>query len=99
MNDPTPTVRKVRLKRVEALDIGDSIQPGLGLFTRDGTRIQSQAAMTDSWTRAEWIVIEPAELVHDIGDAPEWRVAIVQDEDDETADALYAPLDAWVVLL
>lgn len=38
---PTPTTRRVKLKRVSSLQAGDSVIPGLGLFTRDGQRIES----------------------------------------------------------
>lgn len=94
MTDSTPTVRKVRLKRVAALRRGDVIEPGLGLFTRDGTRVTSQAAMTDTWGRDAWFVVD----VPWMDDLPELCVTVRGDPDDVMDDVLHTPLDAWVVL-
>lgn len=96
MSESTPVARKVRLKRVEHLRRGDAIVPGLGLFTRAGTRIQSQAAMTDTWGREAWHVTDRPWM----NAVPEMCVPVggVREGHEGTTDILHTSLDAYVVL-
>lgn len=88
-----PTTRRVKLKRVPSLAVGDKIVPGLGLFTRAGTRMASQRLMTDAWERIIWHVCANPWM----NDVPEMNVLIGRVPND-SSDILHTPLDAYVVL-
>jgi hypothetical protein len=90
----TPTARKVRLKRVEHLKRGDAIRPGEGLFLRDGSRIVSRLAMSDTWTMSVWFVADRPWM----NEVPELVVPLDDTTGTGPSDYLHTPLDAYVVL-
>lgn len=91
----TPTTKKVKLKRVESLRKGDRIQPGMGLFTRDGGRITSRAAMSDTWGMTIWTVVDAPWM----NALPELCVPLGSQPDEPASDIIHTPLDAYVVLI
>lgn len=87
-----PTTTRVKLKRVFALRAGELIVPGLGLFTRTGERITSQAEMSATWGRDPWSVVAP-----DRESLLELSVGLAMRLGPAT-DVLHTPMDAYVVL-
>lgn len=89
---------KVQLKRVDALRVGDTVEPGFGLFTRTGQRLvgpgMSQPDMTAVWGHLAYDVTGSAWM----NDVPEMNVPLVCDGDPASQSILHTPLDAYIVL-
>lgn len=90
MTTPQKPTTRVRLKRAYALDFGDRILPGKGLFFRNGTRIRG--GMAEEWGDIAWHVISP-----DPDFLSELCIGVAL-SGDIASNILHCPADAYVVL-
>lgn len=80
-----PPVRRVKLKRVGSLALGDIIEPARGLFTRSAERLSTPALLPGPW-EVDLLELDSSGM---------WVVELAR---AGMRTILWAPADAYVVL-